>query len=136
MATTSRTKMLEVVQAVCTRVWTSREVYHAVGGFEHFVRVQEPMCQDVVVASFVSLFAAENLKKYEFRRPLDWWEAVKERFAPAWFLQRYPVRYHIDVVDVKAIWKGFGPSDCPSKYGPVIPYVLQTSHKSDFWEND
>jgi hypothetical protein len=25
--------------------------------------------------------------------PLDWWEAVKQRFAPRWFLRRYPVRY-------------------------------------------
>src|SRR5678809_654895 len=23
--------------------------------------------------------------------PADWWQALKERFAPKWFLRRYPV---------------------------------------------
>jgi hypothetical protein len=24
--------------------------------------------------------------------PADWWQAVRERFAPAWWLKRFPVR--------------------------------------------
>lgn len=31
--------------------------------------------------------------------PLTWWDAVKERFAPAWFRRRWPVHYgsvHVD----------------------------------------
>lgn len=28
----------------------------------------------------------------EIVAPADWWEHVKERFAPAWFLRRWPVR--------------------------------------------
>jgi hypothetical protein len=24
--------------------------------------------------------------------PADWWQAVKERFAPSWFLRRWPVK--------------------------------------------
>ena len=27
--------------------------------------------------------------------PADWWQAVKERFAPAWALKRWPVVYTI-----------------------------------------
>jgi hypothetical protein len=27
--------------------------------------------------------------------PANWWEAVKERFAPAWALKRWPVRYRV-----------------------------------------
>ena len=27
------------------------------------------------------------------RFPRDWWESVKERFAPGWFLRRWPVVY-------------------------------------------
>lgn len=27
------------------------------------------------------------------RAPSDWWEAVKERWLPAWALRRWPVRY-------------------------------------------
>jgi hypothetical protein len=36
--------------------------------------------------------------------PKDWWEAVKERFAPRWFLKRWPVRYEsVSVHEV--VWK-------------------------------
>lgn len=27
------------------------------------------------------------------RLPADWWQALKERFAPRWCLRRWPVRY-------------------------------------------
>jgi len=27
------------------------------------------------------------------RYPVDWWQAVKERWFPPWLLRRYPVRY-------------------------------------------
>ncbi len=27
--------------------------------------------------------------------PADWWQAVKQRFAPAWFLKRWPVEYTV-----------------------------------------
>lgn len=33
------------------------------------------------------------LERVEVRWPSDWWEAVKERWAPAWVLSRWPVRY-------------------------------------------
>ena len=29
----------------------------------------------------------------EHIRPADWWESVKERFAPAWYTRRWPIRY-------------------------------------------
>ena len=31
--------------------------------------------------------------------PADWWQAVKQRFAPAWFLARWPVEL--------AVWEPF-----------------------------
>jgi hypothetical protein len=43
-------------------------------------------------------------KKVEFKYPADWWEAVKERFAPAWFLKRYPVKYTHKEFQVKATY--------------------------------
>ena len=29
---------------------------------------------------------------WSYMKPVDWWEAIKERWAPKWFLKRYPVR--------------------------------------------
>jgi hypothetical protein len=34
----------------------------------------------------------------QYRWPATWWDAVKERFAPHWFLKRYPVQHRgVDV---------------------------------------
>lgn len=41
----------------------------------------------------VRVFGKRHPEKTVVRYPADWWEAVKERFAPAWFLNRYPVRF-------------------------------------------
>jgi hypothetical protein len=30
-----------------------------------------------------------------FQHPKDWWQAVKERWAPKWFLKKYPVEYTV-----------------------------------------
>lgn len=46
-------------------------------------------------------------RHYEFRTPVDWWQAVRQRFAPAWWLRRHPVRERVEVVDAKAIWPEF-----------------------------
>ncbi len=34
--------------------------------------------------------------------PVSGWEAIRERWAPAWWLRRYPVRYHTPMVEVRA----------------------------------
>lgn len=39
----------------------------------------------------------------EIRYPASWREALKERFAPAWVLKRWPVRYI--VWDVKVVYQ-------------------------------
>jgi hypothetical protein len=36
------------------------------------------------------------------RYPKDWWEAVKARFAPGWFLKRYPVQW--SVIDMEVLY--------------------------------
>ncbi len=28
--------------------------------------------------------------------PADWWQAVRERFLPKWWLRRWPVRYRVE----------------------------------------
>ena len=45
-----------------------------------------------------SRVASEVIAFYKF--PLDWREALKERFAPSWFKKRWPIRYHQINVEV------------------------------------
>lgn len=37
--------------------------------------------------------------------PADWWEAVKQRFAPQWFLRHYPVRMTRHTVNAWRLWR-------------------------------
>lgn len=34
-----------------------------------------------------------QLEYKEVKYPKDWWQSLKERFAPEWFKKRYPVEY-------------------------------------------
>ena len=47
-----------------------------------------------LVYQLTTLFLSrEERVDIDERWPADWIEAVKERWAPAWFLRRWPVRY-------------------------------------------
>lgn len=45
-------------------------------------------------------------KKVEFKYPVDWWQAFKERFFKGWLLERYPVKYTHKFFEVKATYPG------------------------------
>lgn len=40
--------------------------------------------------------------------PRDWWQHLKQRFAPQWFLRRWPVRYRTFLLDTE-VWFPDGP---------------------------
>jgi hypothetical protein len=46
------------------------------------------------------LKVGERLKQY----PADWWEAVKERFAPAWMKKRWPVKYAYLMIEARDLF--------------------------------
>lgn len=50
------------------------------------------------------VYGQRNLTEYEFKYPADWWQAVKERFAPDWLKRRYPVRYIEHHITVDAVY--------------------------------
>lgn len=53
----------------------------------------------VELATFV---LSKPLEKVEARYPATWWDAVKERFGPQWFLKRWPARYTTIVLRAEA----------------------------------
>lgn len=54
---------------------------------------RDEMEQQLVLTLHASIYGKDHLKKHVIRYPENWWEAVKERFAPCWFRERYPVRF-------------------------------------------
>lgn len=55
---------------------------------------------------FVSgkVYGQKSLTEYDIKYPADWLEAVKERFAPAWYLKRHPVKYTRHHITVDAVY--------------------------------
>lgn len=41
---------------------------------------------------------------HTFTAPADWWQAVRERWCPAWWLARHPVRYRVETIDVRDVF--------------------------------
>lgn len=40
----------------------------------------------------------------KIKYPVDWWEAVKERWFPKWLLKKFPVKYVIHTITPKIIY--------------------------------
>lgn len=55
-------------------------------------------------------------KRQEVCYPADWWQAVKQRFAPAWFLRRWPVKEKVIVLTARELY----PSVAIPELNPII----------------
>lgn len=117
-------KELHLVEAAATLAIRLEKERQRFGSIETYVRAQLPQDCQALVLSMVEMFAAEQVKVYEIRYPRDWWEALKDRWAPVWFSRRYPVVYRTHVIDIKVIWQGFKPDPETLKFGPFLPHVL------------
>ncbi len=79
----------------------------AVGGIE--VLLLEEVDRLAVEIRRHMLAVDEESQVREVSYPRDWWEAVKQRFAPSWFLCRWPIRFRTHRLEVKS-------------YGAVCPH--------------
>jgi hypothetical protein len=53
---------------------------------------------------------SERVDIIKFKKPSSWWQMLKEKHAPEWFLERWPVRYDTSIVDVRVAYPDFRPS--------------------------
>ena len=47
--------------------------------------------------------------------PMDWWQAVKEHFAPKWFLIRWPVKYKEEGIRATELYPSLNTEDIRSR---------------------
>jgi hypothetical protein len=123
--TISTQHVLTTVEAYASHV-LSAEILHNLLGFETYVKVFLPQDIHGLVMTMVSLFAAENIKDVTIKVPLNWWEHFKEASAPQMWLDRWPVKYRVHHIAVKAIWQGYKPP--PGEYGPFLCYVQNNNY--------
>ena len=59
---------------------------------------------DSVVFQVRGYVWAEQIEHHDVKYPADWWQAFKERWFNKWMLERWPVRYKIHHIDLKAVF--------------------------------
>lgn len=79
------------------------------------------------VVSIQGYLFGEKLKGKIVKHPRDWWQALKERWLPAWALKRWPVEYTIHTVTFDVVYPRFKPS-LPPRYSD---YVVLAHYDSD-----
>ena len=53
-----------------------------------------------------SVYGLEHPKKHVVEYPKTWWDAVKVRFAPAWFLRKWPAEYVVVTASLSETYPG------------------------------
>jgi hypothetical protein len=58
-----------------------------------FLSYRDEALRQTILRLERSIYGIDHPKVHVVRYPADWWQSLKERFAPAWFRDRYPVRF-------------------------------------------
>ncbi len=80
------------------------------------------------------VFGIKRTIKKEIKRPIDWWNAIKERFFPKWLLKRFPVNFEMIPIDIE-VWKVCPHLNRAVEYDHVSWFVQDNFHESD-WKED
>lgn len=91
-----------------------------------FVPMFEQMAEHMVV-TLTRRLSREQLDTinidFQVSYPANWCEAVKERFAPKWFLKRYPVKYETKGVKESYSVEAFYDKVSIPEYDPVVRFT-------------
>lgn len=124
------TRTLEMFNVMSTQMISRMQAEHGIGG-RFKAHAFLPATMDALVFQLVGYLAADHVDSVTIAYPRDWWEAVKQRFAPSWFTKRYPVVETRHVVDLKAVYPKI---PLPEKFGPYIRVVQHKTERSDWME--
>jgi len=68
------------------------------------VNLFEDYYSDAIIAQISGYIWAEQLEYHEVIYPADWLQAFKERWFNSWMLKRWPVKYKIHKINLKAVF--------------------------------
>lgn len=51
-----------------------------------------------------TFIAAQQLERLQAMYPIDWWQAVKQRFFPKWLAKKYPIKYKYIRLEARALY--------------------------------
>lgn len=113
--TPHREILLDRVEVYARKLIAREELDEFAGpdAVEVMVRSVTPGIVDLIC---LRKFAAQKFDDITVRYPADWWQAFKERWAPAWVRDRWPVR---DVVRVIKIYDAYPSIQIPPNHKPI-----------------
>lgn len=79
----------------------------------------------------VAIFGKDHPGKHVIRFPADWWQAVKDRFAPAWFRDRWPVRFTEVTASLAELYPHVKP--CLTNESPVMRFHVHRRDQYPIW---
>ncbi len=77
-----------------------------------------------LVMSLESLVMGRKMERIDVEEywPADWWQAVRERWLPEWWLDKYPVKYK-SVCIHKEVWRVCPHLDIKAR-GPHLSFLI------------
>lgn len=94
------------------------------------VQFWEDYSQEFFVARVVGFVWGEDFAQRTIRYPRDWFEAVKERWAPRWYRRWSPVRYKVHNIEAKAYYPGISPS-MPDQPWRIAAYLRDLDEEEE-----
>lgn len=85
----------------------------------------------LVLMLHASIYGKDHPKKHVIRYPENWWEAVKERFAPCWFRELYPVKFTEVTASLEELYPEIQPA-LPDKR-PVMKFYTTSRIDQPIW---
>lgn len=77
------------------------------------------------------IYGKNHAPVHVIRYPKTWWDAVKERFAPAWFRDRYPIEFVTITSTLEELYPDFVPS-LPG-HVPTIRVYTRSCVETPYW---
>lgn len=94
---------LERMQFVATAMMSEENILKA---SEVTVEAQYSFTAKNLVIAMKTFIWGRQRDERVMKWPVDWWEALKLRFAPFWFTRRWPVRWHTVVITRHDLYPG------------------------------
>lgn len=79
------------------------------------------------------VYGVNHPTRHVIRFPKNWLEAVKERFAPAWLRDRWPVVYTVVTASMEEIYPDIRPSLPMQQYPPVWKVAVSRQDEVPIW---
>ncbi len=101
---TSNRENLEMMEAVVLKCVTESDIRAVIARVDVDFEEYASFLTDDLLIRLKAEVLGEHIRLPAIRYPANWKEAVKERFAPLWFLKRWPVQYAEKAFDVRVVY--------------------------------